>query len=101
MTPLIPKKLKVGGAVHKVEWVEDLHTGDGEKALGKWTTREPGQPIQLDATQRDHPDQAFVTLLHEALHIIEYELGLGLKEATVTALGHSLAALLIDNKLFE
>lgn len=85
-----PKKLKIGGHDVKLEIVEQME-GEIPHAAGGWT--ESLNLMQIRKSQTG--SQKEVTLLHEILHAINYNL----TEEQVEYLSQALYQVLKDNKL--
>jgi len=85
----IPNKLDILGATYSVIQQEEL--GDsGQCWLGK-------QIILIE--KRQHPEQKEMTLLHEVIEALNYQLELELPHKTICALETGLYHVLKKNKL--
>lgn len=84
----IPKKIKVGGHIYKVQFVdvEDIDRNCGEQNRARNTIR-----IRKDLPQ----SQIEETFIHEVLHAING----ALKEETIDMLAMGIYQILVDNKL--
>jgi len=84
----IPKKLKIGGHLYKVELVEsdDMDGANGEQDRHK---------NRIRICKTDPQSQQEETLIHEIIHAVNG----GLKEEVVDSLAVSLYQVLKDNKL--
>ena len=87
----IPKKLKIGGHLVTVRQVEQMQ-GDFPHAAGGWT--ESQNLIEL--RKSNTASQKEVTLIHEILHAVNYNL----TEEQVEFLSQALYQVLKDNKLY-
>lgn len=89
----LPKILRIIGKQYKTELVDkvDEHDSDGES--------DPiSQRIILAKSQTYEP--ARETALHELVHAIDHQMGLGLKEKQVEGLGVGIFALMRENPSF-
>lgn len=86
-----PKTLKIGGHSVRLQIVEEME-GDYPHAAGCWT--ESQNLIQLRKSQVQ--SQKEVTLIHEVLHAINYNL----TEEQVEFLSQALYQVIKDNKLY-
>ena len=92
----LPKKLRIEGLNYKVKTKRHprLQKG-GEEYFGTECASKCAIVVK-----KNHPKQRQMsTLLHEVVHVIDYELGLHLGEETITRLGTGLFHVLRDNKL--
>lgn len=86
-----PKSLKIGGHTVKLRFVDKME-GEHPQAAGGWT--ESQNLIEIRKSQE--PSQKEVTLIHELLHAINYNL----TEEQVEYLSQALYQVLKDNKLY-
>jgi len=91
----LPKSVKVGALRLPVRVVEEIPVDGGGNASGQWLYA-TGE-IQVSRSRNPSEAEQREVVLHEALHVIDEALGIGLRERQVTALGHALHALLVDN----
>ena len=84
----IPKKLKIGGHIYKVELVDmdDIDSANGEQDRHR---------NRIRICKTDPQSQQEETLLHEIIHAVNG----GLKEEIVDSLAVSLYQVFKDNKL--
>jgi len=78
--------------------VKDLHDHRGERCWGTWGI---AGPVRIDAALKHCPGEAADTLLHEVIHILNYQMKLDLSEETVCRLSRGLTAFLADNKVVK
>jgi hypothetical protein len=90
----LPNSIKVGALVYQVRVVDEIPV-DGGNASGQWLYA--SGEIQVSRSRNPTLAEQREVVLHEALHVIDEALGIGLRERQITALGHALNALLADN----
>jgi len=88
------QSVKVGGLVLPVRVLDEILV-EGGNASGQWLYA-TGE-IQVSRSRNPSEAEQREVVLHEALHVIDEALGIGLRERQITALGHALHALLVDN----
>jgi hypothetical protein len=93
MHTLLPNRLKIGPTHYSVGQFYDMRTERNEALYGEVNHDE--QLIRIRAEQRH--EQAFVTLLHECLHVIDNQYQIGLTEKMIHRLAPVLTSLLVDN----
>jgi hypothetical protein len=86
--------VKVGALVLPVRVLDEILV-EGGNASGQWLY-ETGE-LQVSRSRNPSEAEQRETMLHEVLHVIDEALGLGLRERQITALGHALHALMVDN----
>jgi hypothetical protein len=94
----LPRRLKIGPATYPVTRPQRIPVGDDSHAAGNWDY-ETGE-LRIARDRNPHFGERLDTLLHEALHVIDDQLALGLSERQVHRLAHGLATFLVDNPRF-
>lgn len=91
----LPQSIKVGALVLPVRLVDEIPVDGGGNASGQWlySTGE----IQVSLSRNPSETEQREVVLHEALHVVNEALGIGLRERQVTTLAHAVHALLVDN----
>lgn len=89
LEPSLPKSIKVGGLLYVVEAGTDMP----EDTAGEYSTKE----LYIHINPNNPPERQWSTLLHEIIHLVSAETGLGLKESAINALEFGLFQVLIDN----
>jgi hypothetical protein len=89
------QSVKVGALVLPVRVLDEIPVDGGGNASGQWLY-ETGE-LQVSRSRNPSEAEQREVVLHEALHVIDEALGIGLRERQITALGHALHALLVDN----
>lgn len=92
----IPKKIKIGGLIFKVELHENLTTG-----LGSYGQMRPADmKIVIDSTIAKPMQES--TFLHEIIEVINTNLELGMEHKIISALEAGLYQVIKDNpKVFQ
>lgn len=90
MIPAFPAEVRIGAIRYRVDQVPDT-----------WGTHQMGQvdcgAQSIRINEGLGSDAMRSTLLHEVLHALSYQLGLGLDERTILALESGLDTLLVSN----
>lgn len=95
----LPEQVKVGPYTYPVSVVEDLRDPDDRKQqlYGYYRTSPPAIQVRAD----EHAPRMLASFLHEAIHVIDEYMLIGLSEKQTTRLATGLAAFLADNRLLK
>jgi len=94
-------RLKILGKSWRLVRVPITRDKDDDAGLAFGKTNFQAGEIQISTVIRS-PDQQLDTLIHEIVHVISTDLGLGLSESTVSALAAGLCGVILDNpRLFQ
>lgn len=91
-----PERIKIISKRVMVEYVAKGENGLDPECDGKWIPQE--QLIVIEEGLK--PDLQKVTILHETLHSISDEMGIGLTEEQVEGAAKGILAVLMDNPAF-
>ena len=97
----MPERVRIGPLWFTVKAVpepisRDVHGNDDRRGHRLWgCINHTPQEIEINSTSA--PDRQFSILLHEAIHAIENDRGIELKEEQVMQVANGISAFLLDN----